>query len=102
MTPGTLVDILSWTLMAAGICFYLTGALGLLRFSDFYCRLHAVTKTDTLGLGFLALGLAIASGSLHTACYIFLIYLIAMASAAVNGQLLARYKLEQEQSKDDS
>ena len=44
-------------LLAAGVFFMLTGAIGLLRFPDFYTRLHATGKCDTLGEVLVILGL---------------------------------------------
>lgn len=36
-------------LLAAGLVFFTGGAVGILRFPDFYTRLHAAGKLDTLG-----------------------------------------------------
>jgi len=44
-----MVELIVMILLAAGIFFMLTGAIGLLRFPDFYTRLHATGKCDTLG-----------------------------------------------------
>jgi multicomponent Na+:H+ antiporter subunit G len=88
--------IVAWVFMLAGAVFFVTGALGLLRFPDVYSRLHAVTKTDTLGLGLLTVGLALKSGSPGTALMLFVIWLLVLASGAVNCQLLARYNLDME------
>ena len=38
-------------LLVVGGLFALVGAVGLLRFPDFYMRLHAPTKASTLGVG---------------------------------------------------
>ena len=38
-------------LVIAGAAFFFIGTLGLLRFPDFYTRVHAVTKCDALGAG---------------------------------------------------
>jgi len=46
-----LVDGLVIALLAAGIFFMVVGTIGLLRFPDFYTRLHATGKCDTLGEG---------------------------------------------------
>jgi multicomponent Na+:H+ antiporter subunit G len=88
------VTSVAWLLMLCGLVFFATGALGLIRFPDIYSRLHAVTKTDTLGLGLLAAGLAIKSGSVTTSLVLLVIWLLVLASGAVNCQLLARYSLE--------
>ncbi len=44
-------------LLVVGALFVLVGAIGMVRFPDFYMRLHAPTKASTLGLG----GLLLAS-----------------------------------------
>lgn len=42
-----------------GIFFFTTGVIGFLRFPDFYTRMHATGKGDTLGSLLILLGLAI-------------------------------------------
>ena len=56
------VDILSWILLVAGGLFSIVGAIGLLRMPDFYTRVHAASVTDTLGVGFILLGLMLQAG----------------------------------------
>ncbi|OGP92704.1 MAG: cation:proton antiporter [Deltaproteobacteria bacterium RBG_16_48_10] len=51
-----IVNIIVTVLLAAGIFFFLVGSIGLLRFPDFYTRLHATGKCDTLGGGLVILG----------------------------------------------
>lgn len=53
----TVLDTLSGALIAAGVAFFVTGTVGLIRFPDIHSRLHAVTKGDNLGLGLILLGL---------------------------------------------
>lgn len=98
----TIAFVSGWIFMLAGMVFFLTAALGLLRFPDLYSRLHAVTKTDTLGLGLLALGLALLDPSWRSCLILLLVWLLVMASGAVNCQLLARFNLEQEEATPDS
>ncbi|MFT5407404.1 MAG: multicomponent Na+:H+ antiporter subunit G [Verrucomicrobiales bacterium] len=47
MTIGIL-DIASIVLVLAGLLFFLGASIGLLRFPDFYTRMHAAGKGDTL------------------------------------------------------
>lgn len=76
---------MSALLLIAGAGFFLTGTLGLLRFPDVYTRLHALTKTDNLGLGCVVLGLALQADSLPDALKLLLIWpLVLTASAAVS------------------
>ena len=44
-----LINVIVTLFLAAGIIFMFTGVIGLLRFPDFYTRLHATGKCDTLG-----------------------------------------------------
>lgn len=46
-------------LLVAGVFLFAVGVLGILRFPDFYTRLHAAGKCDTLGSILLILALAI-------------------------------------------
>ncbi len=50
-------DIITVAGVSAGVFFFLAGTVGLLRFPDTLTRLHALSKADNLGLGFVVLGL---------------------------------------------
>jgi multicomponent Na+:H+ antiporter subunit G len=54
-----LVDVIVAILLTSGMFFMFIGAIGLLRFPDFYTRLHATGKCDTLGEGLIIVGLII-------------------------------------------
>ena len=58
----TVVEIIATVFIALGALVMLAGAAGVLRFPDFYSRLHAAGKSDTLGQGLILLGLAIPVG----------------------------------------
>jgi multicomponent Na+:H+ antiporter subunit G len=55
-------DIVVILFMLAGIFFFFTSTLGLLRLPDFYTRLHATGKGDTLAVLYSLIGLAIYHG----------------------------------------
>jgi multicomponent Na+:H+ antiporter subunit G len=44
------MEILVSSLLCFGLFFLLTGTLGLLRFRDVYARMHATSKSTTLGV----------------------------------------------------
>jgi multicomponent Na+:H+ antiporter subunit G len=44
------LNIIVTILLICGLIFYAGGALGILRFPDFYSRLHPAGKLDTAGL----------------------------------------------------
>lgn len=78
-------------LAALGVVFYWSGSLGLLRFPDVYSRLHALTKADTLGLGFVVLGLALQAQGPGQLLRLGLMWLITVAAGAVSAQLVAAF-----------
>jgi multicomponent Na+:H+ antiporter subunit G len=53
----SILDYVSFALLTVALFFFIAGTVGLLRFPDLYCRLHAITKADNVGLGFLVLAL---------------------------------------------
>jgi multicomponent Na+:H+ antiporter subunit G len=75
------VIILANVLLILGLFFILAGVLGVLRLPDFYTRLHAMGKCDTLGVTFVLLALAIYAGvSLVTVKVLLLLVFIALAN----------------------
>jgi len=92
-------DVLSRVSIAAGLFFMLVGALGVLRFPDVYTRLHAAGMTDTMGAGFLILGMALytVQGILHGEALwwfvlvrLVLIYLFLLFTSPIATHALAR------------
>ena len=55
-------DVVSILFILAGFFFFTTATLGLLRLPDFYARLHATGKGDTLAVLLSLIGLAIYNG----------------------------------------
>ena len=51
--------VLGIALVSLGLFFFLSSAIGLIRFPDCYCRMHATGKADTMGILLSLLGLAI-------------------------------------------
>ncbi len=77
-------------LLVVGGSFALVGAIGLVRFPDFYMRLHAPTKATTLGVG----GVLLASLVLgwvrgEPAVHELLITLFLFVTAPVSANLMA-------------
>lgn len=64
---------LSVGLIALGFLFILVAAVGLLRMPDFYTRLHALGKSDTLGVALVLGGLALQAGPTFMALKIALL-----------------------------
>ncbi|WP_455210403.1 monovalent cation/H(+) antiporter subunit G [Kaarinaea lacus] len=89
----SLVNWISAVLITLGLVFFIAGTLGLLRFPDLFTRLHALTKADNLGLGFIVAGLAVYSGSWAASLKLVLIWLLVMVSSAVASHLIAQAAL---------
>jgi multicomponent Na+:H+ antiporter subunit G len=73
----------------AGALFFLAGTVGLLRFPDTLSRIHAITKADNLGLGFILLGLAVLSFSVLTALKMLVIWILVLVSSSTACYLIA-------------
>ena len=56
------LDIASWVLLVAGSVLSIIGAVGVIRFPDFYSRMHAASIVDTGGAGLILLGLMLQAG----------------------------------------
>ena len=56
------LDLVSWVFLLGGSFFCLTGAVGLLRFPEFFSRIHAASLTDTLGASLILIGLMFQAG----------------------------------------
>lgn len=84
------LSILSSGLMIAGAGFFLAGTVGMLRFPDFFSRLHALTKADNVGLGLTVLGLALRAESVSAVGKLLLIWLLVLLAGACASHLIAR------------
>lgn len=75
------MNIVSVIFIITGAFFFLTGTIGLLRFPDFYTRMHATGKCDTLGSLLVLIGLALYHGfSLGSAKIIIIAVFIFLTS----------------------
>lgn len=54
-------DVATALLLLVGSAFSLIGGIGILRFPDFFSRMHAGGITDTMGAGAILVGLAFQS-----------------------------------------
>jgi multicomponent Na+:H+ antiporter subunit G len=89
-----MLDVLSASLLGAGAFFFLAGTVGLLRFPDVYTRLHALTKADNLGLGFIVAGLVVETPSIATIAKLVIIWALVLISSSISAQLIAKSALE--------
>jgi len=83
-----IVEIASWAFILAGSFFTLVGAFGLVRMPEIFTRMHAASVTDTLGVGFLIIGMSLQTGlGLVTLKLVFLMALFIFAGPVVTHAL---------------
>lgn len=86
----SLLDLLSAMLLLTGGAFALFGGIGLVRFPDFYSRLHPAGITDTLATFLIVFGLLIQVGISLVSIKLVLILLFMAFTAPTATHALAR------------
>jgi len=84
---------MSWLvaiLLLAGAFFAFVAALGVIRFPDFYTRMHASTKAGAFGAALLLLAAAIHFGSMRAIITALLIIVFFYMTTPVAAQTLAQ------------
>ncbi|WP_419999278.1 monovalent cation/H(+) antiporter subunit G [Streptomyces boninensis] len=85
----TVLELISGVLLGLGGAAVLTGGVGLLRFPDFYTRIHAAGITETAGAGLILLGLLLRSDSWGTAVRLLIILLFLTLTSPTATHVLA-------------
>lgn len=85
--------IASWAALTLGGFFYMVGAIGLHRMPDIFTRMHAVSVSETLGVGLLVLGMALQAGPTLVTVKLVIILLVLWTTGAVASHALARAAL---------
>lgn len=91
MTPR---DLLSAALVVAGLFFFFLGAVGILRFPDFFTRLHPAGKVDTLGASLVITGLLVHEGFTLLAAKVALVEVFVLLSSPTAAHALGRAALK--------
>lgn len=86
----TLINYLGNFFIFAGMFFLFVGSIGLLRLPDFFTRLHGTSKTDTLGIGLVFLGLFCYVGWSLVAVKLILIIFFVFFTGPVSSHALAK------------
>ncbi len=89
-----LLEALSWLLLVTGSFFCLTGGVGLLRFPDFFSRIHAASLTDTLGAGLILSGLMIQAGWSLVLVKLLLILMFSLLAGTTASHAMAKAALK--------
>lgn len=85
----TFITVISAVLVATGLVFFLGAATGLLRFPDFYTRMHAAGKGDTLSSMLVLSGIAVYQlNDFHSFAHDWAIPLLILKILAISGFIL--------------
>lgn len=86
----SLTNVLSAIFLITGGVFGVLGGIGLLRFPDFYTRLHAAGITDTLCAFLIIAGLLLQTGAALVSIKLLLILLFMIFTSPTASHALAR------------
>lgn len=86
-----IIDLVSSVMLVLGVFFFVSGIIALWRFPDTLCRLHAITKADNLGLGFIIVAVALQVGWSMLLLKLIVVYFLILYASALNGYLIAQY-----------
>lgn len=94
---GLILDVLSYVLFALGLFFFFVGSLGLIRLPDAITRLHATTKADTLGAGFILLGFVLREGVSLLSIKLILIIVFVWLTNPTGAHLIGKIAYEKKE-----
>lgn len=87
------LGFLSWACVLGGLFFILVGTFGVLRMPDVFTRIHAAGMTDTMGAGFLILGICLQTGLSLLTLRFALVYAFLLFTSPIASHSLARAAL---------
>ncbi len=86
-------NILTILLIVAGSFFMMVGSIGVVRLPDFFTRSHATSKSDTLGIMLIVLGLMVFEGWCLNSLKLLVIFVFVALANPVGAHALARAAL---------
>jgi multicomponent Na+:H+ antiporter subunit G len=84
-----ILEVISWILFSLGALFILAGSIGVVRFPDFYTRIHAAGVTDTLGTELILLAMILQSDAFSQVIKLVFIALFLLMTSPVATHALA-------------
>ncbi len=85
-----MIDYLAGALLIVGAFFTLVAAVGVVRLPDVYTRMHAASKTGTVGSGVMLLAIAFHSGQFDVVTRAIAGIVFFLLTAPLSAHLLAR------------
>ncbi len=95
MSDWSWVELLGGLCLLGGSLFSVVGGIGIVRFPDFFTRLHAGGVTDTAGAGLILVGLAVLAGASLSAVKLLMILFFLYVTSPTACHALAQAALTQ-------
>ncbi|MDQ7815842.1 MAG: monovalent cation/H(+) antiporter subunit G [Melioribacteraceae bacterium] len=83
-------DLLTILFLLLGAFFMLIGSIGVIRLPDFFTRSHATSKSDTLGIMLIVVGLICHEGLVLNSLKLMIIFVFIALANPVGSHALAR------------
>ena len=83
-------DILSWFFLVTGGLACIIGVVGILRMPDAYTRLHASSVMETVGVGFILIGLFLQSDHWTVLVRLAVVAFVLLFTSPVTSHAVAR------------
>ena len=97
-----IINVLSWTSIVAGSILMIVGALGMLRFKEFWARLHAASIIESGGMIFLIFGMMLQSNDWLVFFKLAFIGFFLFITGPTATHALARAALSEQSIKDST
>ena len=88
-----MLEVITSVLLLIGAFFILVGSIGLVRLPEFFMRLHAPTKSSTLGVGGVLLASMVYALNESVLMHELIITLFVFVTAPVSAHLLSQAAL---------
>ena len=88
-----IINIIASLCLFIGSFLCISGGIGIIKFPDFYTRMHAVGVTDTLGAGMILVGLMLHTTDFLVLAKLITILLLTLLIAPTTSHVLAKAAL---------
>jgi len=85
-----MINVISYVIIGIGISFMLIGILGIYRFKNFYPRMLAASKVDTVGLLTLIIGVVLQNGVSFFSAKVLLIAAVLLIMSPLVSHIVTR------------
>ena len=92
---------ISALLLLAGLFFMVVSVRGVIKFPDFFSRLHAIGLGQSLGMGFFCLGLFIYQGVNITGLKILMVLFVSMIAGPIGTHIVDRVAFREGLKKEE-